>query len=1390
MKTKTRYRTIFAAILLAVAATSVADPSLSISSDYILVSEKIRRNFTELKFQGTVTNSGDQAATNAEGVVTSNDPAIEIRDDKLRIGNIGAGITQTTTDTFSVRVPNGVQFDPAVLSWTFTFKKAITDNPPIADAGNDATVFVGQLVMLDGSGSTDPDGKPVTYSWEFLSVPDGSTAVLSDSVSVTPSLTVDLMGEYVVQLIVRDNVSFSEPSLVTITTINSIPVANAGPDQNVLAGDVVQLDGSGSSDADGDPLAFHWALRTTPPGSLAEINDVNAVMPSFVADLAGQYEAELTVSDAGSTSDPDTVTIITAPTNTLPVADAGPDIAGVVGEEISLDGSLSFDIDGDSLTFTWTLISQPAGSATLINSATSEIANFVPDLAGQYVAQLIVNDGQDDSVPDTALVTIEVGNTPPVAVVGDNIEVPAGTIVTLDGSASFDPDGDGLTFNWSLTTTPLDSTAVLDDPLIITPSLELDKKGLYVAQLIVNDGMIASDPATLTITALNRPPVAVAGGDQTGFVGDTLVFDGSGSFDDDNDPLTYNWSIIQRPAGSTAQILNGDTDVATLVIDAPGAYEIQLVVNDSEEASLPDSLSVTASAQDLVTVPDAASTLEDELVEISVIANDSSPNAAELMVIDVSGAANGDVSTDGTVATYTPTPDFFGDDSFTYTVSDGLATATENVTVSVAPVNDAPSFDEIADLTASENSPTLIVPITGITAGPANEQQSLSLGAVASNPALIESIAVIYTSADASGELRITPVAQASGTASITVTLIDDGGTQDGGADTFVRSFNVQIDEENSPPVAVDDNATTTQNQPVDILVLTNDSDPDSPILTVASVGAASNGDATTDGSLVTYAPNTDFVGIDEFSYTITDGQLTAEANVTVTVTDGTPPQITAVVTGTLGDNGWYVSGVDVSWTVEDPESSVSESVGCDSTYVIDDTDGLLITCTATSDGGSSSESVTIRKDSSAPAIVWSAPLTRDALVVGEDVIADYSCTDDGSGLESCSGTADNGVAIDTATTGSKELEVVAIDLAGNTRRLSRDYTVNQVGDSTITTIAGNGLQDIVPGIDFGLAPESVISDDNGNWYFSDRAGNRIYKGDAAGSIVAFAGTGAGGYFGDGGAAIDAEIYWPRDLALDSIGNLYVADSGNRRVRKISPDGIITTVAGNGTSTDSGDGGSALAAGFRSVSALAVDMAGAIYIVDQSASRVRKVSSNGEINAFAGNGTFGYAGDDGPAVLAMLAAPTGVVAGADGSIYIADTNNQRVRRVDTNGTISTFAGNGNFAAPGEGLSALLSGLQNPKGLAFDSIGNLYIGSLNGSVVAVVDTQGQIRRFAGTLQFGFGGDGGPATDARLNSPVDVAADLAGNVYVVDWGNFRIRRVGVTGLIQTLAGNGTW
>ncbi len=289
--------------------------------------------------------------------------------------------------------------------------------------------------------------------------------------------------------------------------------------------------------------------------------------------------------------------------------------------------------------------------------------------------------------------------------------------------------------------------------------------------------------------------------------------------------------------------------------------------------------------------------------------------------------------------------------------------------------------------------------------------------------------------------------------------------------------------------------------------------------------------------------------------------------------------------------------------------------------------------------------------------------------------------------------------------------------------------------------------------------------------------------------ILTVAGSGAWGYFGDGGAAIYAGLESPAGLAVDAQGDLFIADTYNGRIRKVDTNGIITTVAGNGSAGYSGDGGAATNASLYFPLGVAVDAPGNLFIADYDNSCIRRVDANGVITTVAGNGYAGYSGDGGAATNANLYYPAGVAVDAGGNLFIADTFNERIRKVDTNGLITTVAGTGLGFYSGDGGAATNAALDGPSGLTLDAQGDLVIVDTGNERIRDVTANGLITTVAGNGLAGYSGDGGPATNASLNSPRGVAADAAGNLFISDMGNQRIREVGTNGVITTLAGNGS-
>ena len=368
---------------------------------------------------------------------------------------------------------------------------------------------------------------------------------------------------------------------------------------------------------------------------------------------------------------------------------------------------------------------------------------------------------------------------------------------------------------------------------------------------------------------------------------------------------------------------------------------------------------------------------------------------------------------------------------------------------------------------------------------------------------------------------------------------------------------------------------------------------------------------------------------------------------------------------------------------------------------------------------------------------------------------------------------------------------------------LSSQATVSAAAVGDITTVAGGYIGDGRPATNTALAsPFDVAVDGQGNIFIADAGNDRIRKVDGAtGIIETVAGDGNEGFSGDGGPAISASVNRPEGVAVDGQGNIFISDYFNHRIRRVdNATGVMDTIAGNENIGFSGDGGPATDASLAFPSGVATDGQGNIFIADTHKNRIRRVDgATGIITTIAGDGNRGFAGDGGPATDASLDSPEGVAVDSRGNVFIANRKHRRIRRVDSaTGVIDTVAGNGERGFSGDGGPATGASLAYPVGVAVDGQGNLLIAdSTNDRVRRVDATTGIITTVAGSGptglfgEGGFSGDGGPATSARLNGPAGVAVDGQGNIFIADTHKNRIRRVdAATGVINTVAGDGSW
>ena len=444
--------------------------------------------------------------------------------------------------TIKLTVSNGVSnvLDTVVVT--------TANRPPVANAGSDMTGQVGKSVTIDGT--LDASGPEQTdLQVDAREQPARQRGAAEQHHQEQGQPPARSTGQYVVQLVVKDGAVFSAPDQAIITTINTAPLANAGPDRQVAVGGVVQLNGTRSSDVDGNRLTYHWTLKR-PSGSTAVLDDPSSPMPSFVPNLSGSYTATLTVNDGTATAK-DTV-IVTTMANRNPVARTKVDDRALqAGQLIQLDASDSTDTNGGLLTYAWTITRKPSGSTALLIGPSTPRPTFTADRAGSYTFTLLTTDSGALTATDTQVF----GPPLPQANAGPDAFVPLGSEVTLDGSGSLHLGG-ALAYNWALISMPAGSMAELDDPSDPQPRFTTDLAGTYIAQLVLFDGARLSAADTVIVTTNgNLPPHVDLGPDRRVTVGGLVTIDALAT-DPDLDPLSFSWARSE-PAGGQRRLAPG-----------------------------------------------------------------------------------------------------------------------------------------------------------------------------------------------------------------------------------------------------------------------------------------------------------------------------------------------------------------------------------------------------------------------------------------------------------------------------------------------------------------------------------------------------------------------------------------------------------------------------------------------------------------------------------------------------------------------------------------------------------------------------------------------------------------------------------------------------------------
>lgn len=597
---------------------------------------RISDTVKEYAFQVTARNNG-AAATGVTAVVTSYSNEITVVSGNLDFPDMLPGETAKSTNLFVVRAPRGVRLKGAPLRIDFS-----ATSTPVADAGADQVRAIGQLALLNGSGSYDPFGNPLTYAWTLQSAPPGSSAALAGEDSVLASFTPDLDGDYVFGLTVSNGTTSSLPATATLSTTGVAPVANAGADQIVRKRAIVELDGSGSTHLMEQPLTYAWQILSAPKNSKAVLSDPTALRPTFLADRRGSYRVQLIVSDGSRSSAPAVVTVTrgTRRTNTPPLADAGPDITSYGPTlPVVLQAGRSTDVEGDFLTYRWFVLGRPDGS-TAIPTANDPNPIFRLDGAGAWHLQVNVSDGRSESIA-TMLVNTEADVAPLTgSYVHPGNSNPAVFIVDGEFRSIYPNSGatpGTLTRSWSLLSRPSGSAAGLEatasgDGCVegfgfpACAALPTDVDGDYSVQMKATDegSIVAVQAIGITRGAAARPVAVVDPSPQAPLRSSRLHFidfapglsvtvDGSHSFDQNGLPLTYRWTLLHRPAGSNATLSDPQAPSPTIEVDVDGSYVAQLIVNNGVRDSLP----VTTTLVNYVNTPPSALDLYTEGPEMS-----------------------------------------------------------------------------------------------------------------------------------------------------------------------------------------------------------------------------------------------------------------------------------------------------------------------------------------------------------------------------------------------------------------------------------------------------------------------------------------------------------------------------------------------------------------------------------------------------------------------------------------------------------------------------------------------------------------------------------------------------------------------------------------------------
>jgi RHS repeat-associated protein len=1260
------------------------------------------------------------------------------------------------------------------------------NSKPVANAGPDQTVYVGDMVQIDGSKSSDVDGDPLSFWWSFISTPLGSIATLSDPAAISPTFKVDLPGIYVVQLIVNDGTVDSAPRTMTVTTTNSRPVADAGPDQTVFVGYRAQLDGSASSDADNDPLDFFWSIISKPDGSTADLDSRTAINPTFIPDLPGLYIAQLIVNDRTVDSYPDTTTV-TANLKMIVV----PDVVGMAQTDAqSFITSVNLTVGIITTSNNGTVpegcvISQnpPAGTSVPERSPVDLVISLGPVMVA--VPNVV---GMNQTAAESAITAA--GLAIGLITQANNPTIPVGIVISQSpAGGSSVPLGSPVSLVVSI------GPVMVTVPNVVGMTHASAEAAIRAANLVVGTITTANSttvPAGGVISQNPASGISVAQGSPVNLVislGPNVVPQPEGSFGEKYQDLIPPDATVQSYDSKRFSLITGlvrnlagspIADVSVNILGYPGYGTAK--TSTQGRFSIPveggGTLTITYKKAGLITtqrkvyVPWNDIAIAETIVMIpedpasTTLTFDRNPNTVvthqSSIVSDERGSRSSTVVFTGDNRAYSVDASGNVIQELTTITTRATEFTTEQSMPAKLPPTSAYTYcvelgvDGVQRVRFDKPVILWIDNFLGFAVG-----QRVPVGYYDRDKGVWvpSDNGVVVRLLDTNGD-GIVDALDANG----------DGLPDDLNGDGSFRDEVIGLnDPQRYPPSSTFWRVVVSHftpwdcnwpyGPPADAIAPNPKGIPDADQQKKKEDDCRKSTASFVEERSRIFHEDISIPGTEMTLHYTSSRVKGFQQVITVPVSGETlPPSLKRIIVQ-----------VDVAGRSFEKILNPLPNQEADFTW-----DGLDYLGRPNSGGAIAHVSIGFVYDGfyyipGNFAQAFGQAGTNPTTILGRQEVTSWRRSD-------ITILKTNGI-IAEGWTISKHHH---LNPTYPFILYKGDGTTTKNNANIITTVAESSLQ--YPLVDVG-------TDTSGNIYFLEASG-RIQKVDTNGIIT----TVIDRIHVDGVRDVPWYAMAARGMAIDAAGNIYVSEILNNCVWKVDAKGIITRVAGSvpdeeGEGGYSGDGGPATEARLNAPWGLAVDTAGNLYIGDYSNHRIRKVDAKGIISTIAGNGTiagnanWGNIGDGGPATQAKLTGAWGIAVDSLGNLYISDSMNYRIRKVNSNGIITTVAGNptvdswgwfhGGFSGDGgPAIAAQIAG----GGLSVDATGNLYVGDAYNNRVRKVDTNGIITTVAGNGIKGYAGDGGPATQAQLNYPYGVALDASGSLYVADGSNHRIRKVG--------------